>query len=63
MLKKLPVTIARYFNTIGPGQLGDYGMVVPIFIQKALAGEDIPIFGDGTQKEVLVMLAMQSIVL
>ena len=48
--KKLPVTIARYFNTIGPGQLGDYGMVVPIFIQKALAGEDIPIFGDGTQK-------------
>ena len=48
--KKLPVTIARYFNTIGPGQLGDYGMVVPIFIQKALAGEDIPIFGDGMQK-------------
>lgn len=48
--KKLPVIIARYFNTVGPGQLGDYGMVVPIFIQKALAGEDIPIFGDGTQK-------------
>ena len=46
----MPVTIARYFNTIGPGQLGDYGMVVPIFIQKALAGEDIPIFGDGMQK-------------
>jgi UDP-glucose 4-epimerase len=48
--KKLPVIIARFFNTIGPGQLGDYGMVVPIFIQKALSGEDIPIFGDGTQK-------------
>jgi UDP-glucose 4-epimerase len=48
--KKLPVIIARYFNTIGPGQLGDYGMVVPIFIQKALSGEDIPIFGDGNQK-------------
>ena len=48
--KKLPVIIARYFNTIGPGQLGDYGMVVPIFIQKALSGEDIPVFGDGNQK-------------
>jgi UDP-glucose 4-epimerase len=48
--KKLPVIIARLFNTIGPGQLGDYGMVVPTFIQRALAGEDIPIFGDGTQK-------------
>ena len=48
--KKLPVIIARYFNTVGPGQLGDYGMVVPIFIQKALSGEDIPIFGDGSQK-------------
>ncbi len=48
--KKLPVIIARFFNTIGPGQIGDYGMVVPIFIQKALAGEDIPIFGDGKQK-------------
>ena len=38
-------------------------MVVPIFIQRALAGEDIPIFGDGTQKEVLDMLEMWSIAL
>ncbi len=48
--KQLPVVIARYFNTVGPGQIGDYGMVLPIFIQKALAGEDIPVFGDGEQK-------------
>ena len=48
--KQLPVIIARYFNTVGPGQLGDYGMVLPIFIQKALSGEDIPVFGDGLQK-------------
>ncbi len=48
--KQLPVIIVRFFNTVGPGQLGDYGMVLPIFVQKALAGDDIPIFGDGTQK-------------
>lgn len=48
--KKLPVLILRFFNTVGPGQLGDYGMVIPIFVQKALIGDDIPIFGDGEQK-------------
>ncbi|MDA8753888.1 GDP-mannose 4,6-dehydratase [Candidatus Marinimicrobia bacterium] len=48
--KKLPVIIVRFFNTVGPGQLGDYGMVIPIFIQKALAGDPLPIFGDGKQK-------------
>ena len=48
--KKLPVTIARYFNTVGPRQIGDYGMVVPIFIQKALSGQPIPIYGDGNQR-------------
>lgn len=47
--KSLPVIIARYFNTVGPGQLGSYGMVLPIFIQKALSGEDIPVYGDGEQ--------------
>tara|TARA_Y100000591_G_C21776033_1_gene668345 strand:- start:307 stop:1287 length:981 start_codon:yes stop_codon:yes gene_type:complete len=47
--KSLPVIIARYFNTVGPGQLGNYGMVLPIFIQKALSGEDINVFGDGEQ--------------
>jgi len=48
--KKLPVVIVRFFNTVGPGQLGDYGMVLPIFVQKALAGDPIPVFGDGNQK-------------
>ncbi len=47
--KSLSVNIIRYFNTVGPGQLGDYGMVVPIFINKALNNEDIPVFGDGEQ--------------
>ena len=47
--RSLPVIIARYFNTVGPGQLGSYGMVLPIFIQKALANEDIDVFGDGNQ--------------
>ena len=47
--KSLPVIIARYFNTVGPGQLGSYGMVLPIFIQKALSGEDIAVYGDGEQ--------------
>ncbi len=48
--KKLPVVIVRFFNTVGPGQSGDYGMVIPTFVQKALAGDPIPIFGDGEQK-------------
>jgi UDP-glucose 4-epimerase len=48
--KKLPVVIVRFFNTVGPGQLGDYGMVIPTFVQKALAGDPIPIFGDGEQR-------------
>lgn len=45
----LPVVIARFFNTIGPGQVGDYGMVVPRFIEKALAGEPLEVYGDGAQ--------------
>ena len=48
--KQLPAVIVRFFNTVGPGQLGDYGMVLPIFVQKALANDPIPIFGDGSQK-------------
>jgi UDP-glucose 4-epimerase len=45
----LPVTIFRLFNTVGPRQVGYYGMVVPRFIQWALAGEPIQIYGDGQQ--------------
>jgi len=46
----LPVVIVRLFNTIGPRQTGQYGMVVPRFVQRALAGEPIPVYGDGTQR-------------
>jgi UDP-glucose 4-epimerase len=47
--RKLPVIIVRLFNTIGPRQTGQYGMVVPRFVEQALAGEPITVFGDGTQ--------------
>jgi UDP-glucose 4-epimerase len=45
----LPVTIVRFFNTVGPGQTGRYGMVVPRFVRQALRGKSITVFGDGTQ--------------
>jgi len=45
----LPVVIVRYFNTIGPRQSGQYGMVVPRFVQQALVGEPITVYGDGEQ--------------
>ncbi len=44
------VVIARFFNTVGPRQLFNYGMVIPNFVSKALAGEDVLIFGTGNQK-------------
>ena len=47
--RKLPVVIVRFFNTVGPRQTGQYGMVIPNFIRQALAGEPITVFGDGTQ--------------
>lgn len=47
--KKLPVIIARLFNTVGPRQTGQYGMVVPNFVQKALIGKPIIVHGDGRQ--------------
>jgi UDP-glucose 4-epimerase len=47
--KKLPVVIARLFNTVGPRQTGQYGMVLPNFVQSALLGKPITVFGDGTQ--------------
>jgi UDP-glucose 4-epimerase len=47
--KRLPVIICRFFNTVGPRQTGQYGMVVPTFVRQALAGEPITVFGDGTQ--------------
>jgi UDP-glucose 4-epimerase len=45
----LPVVVARLFNTVGPRQTGQYGMVVPRFVQAALRNEPIEVHGDGTQ--------------
>jgi UDP-glucose 4-epimerase len=46
----LPVTVVRLFNTIGPRQVGTYGMVVPTFLKQALAGEPITVYGTGEQR-------------
>ncbi len=46
----LPVTTVRLFNTVGPRQVGHYGMVVPTFVRQALAGEPLTVYGDGSQK-------------
>jgi UDP-glucose 4-epimerase len=46
---RLPVVIGRYFNTVGPRQVGAYGMVVPRLVQQALAGRPLTVHGDGTQ--------------
>ncbi len=45
----LDVVIGRFFNTIGPRQTGQYGMVVPRFVQKALSGEPVLVYGSGKQ--------------
>jgi UDP-glucose 4-epimerase len=45
----LPVVIARLFNTVGPRQTGRYGMVVPRFVQQAMKGDPITVYGDGSQ--------------
>jgi UDP-glucose 4-epimerase len=47
--RKLPVIVVRFFNTVGPRQTGQYGMVIPNFVQQALAGRPITVFGDGRQ--------------
>ncbi len=47
--KKLPTTIVRLFNTVGPRQTGRYGMVIPTFVKQALAGRPITVYGDGKQ--------------
>jgi UDP-glucose 4-epimerase len=46
---QLPVVIARFFNTVGPRQTGRYGMVLPNFVDQALAGDPITVFGTGKQ--------------
>jgi len=47
--KKLPVVIVRLFNTVGPRQTGQYGMVIPTFVKQALSARPITVFGDGKQ--------------
>ncbi|HZH33598.1 MAG TPA: GDP-mannose 4,6-dehydratase [Pyrinomonadaceae bacterium] len=46
---RLPVAVVRLFNTVGPRQTGQYGMVVPRFVHAALRNEPIPVHGDGNQ--------------
>lgn len=48
--RKLPTVVARLFNTVGPRQTGQYGMVVPTFVRQALANVPITVFGDGSQQ-------------
>jgi UDP-glucose 4-epimerase len=47
--RKLPVVVARFFNTVGPRQTGRYGMVLPNFVSQALSGQPITVFGTGDQ--------------
>jgi UDP-glucose 4-epimerase len=47
--KKLPTIVVRLFNTVGPRQIGQYGMVIPRMVKHALAGEPILVHGDGKQ--------------
>ncbi|HVF48719.1 MAG TPA: GDP-mannose 4,6-dehydratase [Pyrinomonadaceae bacterium] len=47
--KKLPTIVVRLFNTVGPRQTGQYGMVIPTFVKQALAGRPITVYGDGKQ--------------
>ena len=49
--------IVRFFNTVGPRQTGQYGMVIPNFVRQALAGEPITVFGDGTQQRAFTHVA------
>jgi len=46
---RLPVVIARFFNTVGPKQTGRYGMVIPRLVGQALKGEPLTVYGDGNQ--------------
>jgi len=50
--KNLKVTTIRFFNTVGPRQTGKYGMVIPRFVEAALTGKPLEIYGEGNQKRV-----------
>lgn len=55
--KRVPTTVVRLFNTVGPRQTGRYGMVVPNFVRQALAGEDLTVYGDGSQRRCFLHVA------
>jgi UDP-glucose 4-epimerase len=48
--RQLPVVVTRLFNTVGPRQTGRYGMVLPRFVNQALAGRPLTVYGEGTQR-------------
>jgi UDP-glucose 4-epimerase len=48
--RQVPSIVVRLFNCVGPRQTGEFGMVVPSFVRQALAGQDITVYGDGTQR-------------
>ena len=52
-----PMTVARLFNSVGPRQASAYGMVVPRFVRQALAGEDLSVYGDGSQSRCFTHVA------
>lgn len=47
--KKLPTIVVRLFNTVGPRQTGQYGMVIPTLVKQAIAGKPLTVYGDGSQ--------------
>src|ERR1043165_10178821 len=47
--RRVPTVIVRLFNTVGPRQTGRYGMVIPNFVQQALTGRDMTVYGEGSQ--------------
>jgi UDP-glucose 4-epimerase len=49
MHKSFPVSMARFFNTVGPRQSGSYGMVLPRFVKAAISNQPLTVYGDGTQ--------------
>lgn len=55
--KGLPVVVFRLFNTVGPGQTGRYGMVIPRLIRQAMKGEPLTVYGDGTQTRCFLHVA------
>ena len=56
--KRLPIIIVRLFNTVGPRQTGRYGMVIPNFVQQALNGHPISVYGNGCQSRAFGLSAM-----